>query len=274
MTLDAETQERLGLKIESPTAAQWQPEAKGYGMVISPSMLVAASADTGVSRAASVASDQEYERQKTLAAQGNSSARALETAKAASTRDQAVFEAAISKFIADWGEELSLGGGEKILSQVVLGKASLVRIDLPPGERLASPPTSARIVSLADDGQPVSGSLCGATQGVNPQTQCRSYFFLVKPPLLTPGSAVTGFLKVPGEPISGVTVPADAVVRHDGKGWVYVQTATNQFARTEIPLDRLTGSGWFVSGDLSATNRIVTSGGQTVLSTELGGAKN
>ena len=63
-------------------------------------------------------------------------------------------------------------------------------------------------------------------------------------------------------------------MRHEGKGWVYVQTETNQFERVEVPLDRLTSSGWFVAEDLSATNRIVTSGGQTVLSTELGGAKN
>ena len=72
-----------------------------------------------------------------------------------------------------------------------------------------------------------------------------------------------------GEPVSGVTVPVGAVLRHQGAGWVYVQTAANQFRRVKIPLDRLTDTGWFVSENLSVTNRIVVGGAQTVLSAEL-----
>jgi len=70
-----------------------------------------------------------------------------------------------------------------------------------------------------------------------------------------------------------VIVPPDAVLRYEGKGWIYVQTADNQFLRTEIPLDRLTDNGWFVSGDLTATNRVVISGAQTVLSAEMSGGE-
>ncbi len=66
-------------------------------------------------------------------------------------------------------------------------------------------------------------------------------------------------------------VPASAVLRHEGKAWVYVQTQTNQFLRTEITLDRLTDDGWFVAEQLSATNRIIVAGAQLVLSSELSG---
>jgi hypothetical protein len=41
--------------------------------------------------------------------------------------------------------------------------------------------------------------------------------------------------------------------------------------RKEISLDRLTDNGWFVSENLSATNRVVVTGAQTVLSAELSG---
>jgi len=51
-----------------------------------------------------------------------------------------------------------------------------------------------------------------------------------------------------------------------------VQSESNQFVRVEIPLDRLTAGGWFVAGNLSATNRIVVTGAQTVLSAELSGS--
>src|SRR5262245_55970696 len=37
--LDVETQNRIGLKIESPAVAQWQPEVKGYGHVLDPAPL-------------------------------------------------------------------------------------------------------------------------------------------------------------------------------------------------------------------------------------------
>jgi hypothetical protein len=90
---------------------------------------------------------------------------------------------------------------------------------------------------------------------------------------LPPGAAVAGFLKTSGEPVGGVAVPFSAVVRHEGKGWIYVQTETNQFVRTEIPLDRLMNDGWFVSENLSATNHIVVTGAQTVLSAELSGGE-
>jgi hypothetical protein len=256
--------------MELPVATQWQPEVKGYGRVVDPATLTAAVADLESARAAAEVSGKEYERQKILAAQDNASTRALEAAKAASTHDELVVKSALAKFKLDWGSALAEGGG-KILSDVVNGTAALVRIDLPAGETLPVPPASARIVALTDETKSVSGAFAGATDGVNPQTQSQSFFFLVKRQPLPPGAAVTGFLKISGEPVSGLTVPADAVLRYEGKGWIYVQTDATEFARREIPLDRLTENGWFVSENLSATNRIVVLGAQTILSAELSG---
>jgi hypothetical protein len=84
--------------------------------------------------------------------------------------------------------------------------------------------------------------------------------------------AVTAQLQLPGGIVSGLAVPAAAVLRYEGRGWVYVQTDTNQFVRAEIPLDRLLENGWFVSENLAATNRIVVAGAEAVLSAELSGS--
>lgn len=268
--IDAATQERIGLKTEFPTATQWQPEIKGYGMVIDPAMLAAAVADLESARTAAEASGNEYTRLKSLAEQNNVSARALDAAKAASTHDELAFTSALAKFKLDWGSTLAADGG-KILPEVINGTAALVRVDLPAGETLPAPPASVRIVALTDETKSVTGEFAGATDGVNPQTQSQSFFFSAKGRPIAPGAAVTGYLETSGEPLNGVVVPASAVLRHEGKGWIYVQTETNQFVRTEIPLDRLTDNGWFVSETLSATNRIVVTGAQTVLSAELGG---
>lgn len=270
VTIDAATQERIGLKVETPPAMQWQPEAKSYGRVIDPATLTAAVSDLESARVAAEVSSKEYDRQKTLAAQNNASARTLEAAQAVSTHDRLAFESALAKFKLDWGSALAEGSG-KILSETVNGSAALVRVDLPAGETLPAPPASARIVALTDETRFVSAAFVGATDGVNPQTQSQSYFFLVNGQPLASGVAVTGYLKVSGEAVGGVVVPASAILRYEGKGWAYVQTETNQFVRVEIPLNRMVEQGWFVSENLSATNRIVVTGAQTILSTELGG---
>ncbi len=270
--LDAEAQERLGLKTENPAGLQWQPEVKGYGSVIDPATLSAAVADLESARTATEASGREYSRLKTLAEQNNASARSLEAAQATATHDQLGFESTLAKFTLDWGKWLAGQTNlEVLVQQLSTGEATLVRVDLPAGQTLSTPPASARIVALTEETKSVSGELFSATTGVNPQTQSQSFFFLVQDQPLTPGAAVTGFLKISGAPLDGVIVSSDAVLRYEGKGWIYVQTGTNDFTRTEIPLDRPAENGWFVSGSLTATNRVVVSGAQTVLSAELSG---
>src|SRR5260221_14217665 len=59
VTIDAETQARIGLKIETPVAMQWQPDAKGYGRGVDPATLTAAVADLGAARAACAGSSEE-----------------------------------------------------------------------------------------------------------------------------------------------------------------------------------------------------------------------
>jgi len=272
IALDAETRERLGLKTENPRAWSWQAEAKGYGAVIDPATLSAAVADLESARTTAEASGREYDRLKTLAEQNNASARALEAARATATHDQLGFESNLSKFALDWGKWLAEQTNlATLVQQLSGGEAVLVRVDLPAGQILPAPPASARIVALTDETKPVNGELFSATAGVNPATQSQSFFYLVKDQPLTPGAAVTGYLKISGAPLEGVVVPADAVLRYEGRGWVYLRTGTNDFTRVEIPLDRPAENGWFVSGNLAATNQIVVVGAQTVLSAELSG---
>ena len=54
--------------------------------------------------------------------------------------------------------------------------------------------------------------------------QGTGFLFLLKPNSLRllPGEAVTALSKLPGEPLAGVIIPRDAVVRTEGVGWVYV----------------------------------------------------
>ena len=270
VTLDAETQTRIGLAMTNLTATEWTPEIKGFGRVVDAATLAAAVGDLATARSALEVSSKELARVKTLAAQGNASDRVLQTAEAAMDHDQLALIAARAKLEMSWGRRLAENPAEA-LKMLAEGQSALVRIELPPGENLKPPPGAARIAVLNDATQFATADFFDATAGVDPQTQMRSFLFLAKSGALTPGAAVTGFLKTSGPPVSGVMVPSAAVLRHEGKGWIYVQTETNRFTRTEIPLGQLTDDGWFVSENVSASNRVVISGAQTVLSAELSG---
>ncbi len=267
--LEAETQTRLGLATTNLPAAEWTPEIKGFGRVVDAASLAAAVGEFAAARSALEVSTKELARVKTLTGQGNASDRALQTADAAMNHDQLAFVAARAKLEMNWGKRLAENPAD-MLQRLEDGQSALVRIDLAAGEQLPSP-GAARIAPLNQAATVVTAEFFDATAGVDPQTQSQSFLFVAKSGALTPGAAVTGLLKTSGASISGVVVPASAVLRHEGKGWIYVQTETNRFARTEIPLDRLTDGGWFVSENVWATNRIVINGAQTLLSAELGG---
>ncbi len=285
VTVDAETQERIGLKIETPAPAQWQPEMKVYGRVVDPAPLLDSFMELGRAEIALDGSQRELERAKQLKADNNISERAFQDATTTHAQDRAAMDALLLKIQTSYGRKLAgmMGpvevppGTQRTPDKFLEGlreNTILIRIDLPPGERLENNAQTARIVSLAESAAPVTATCFDLLPAMDPQTQQQGILFSAdQSPTnrLTPGEAVTAFIKIPGEPVSGVVVPASAVLRHEGKGWVYVQTETNQFLRTEIPLDRQRDNGWFVSENLSATNRIVVSGAQTVLSAELSG---
>ncbi len=270
VTIDAETQERIGLKVETPKATQWQPRLHAVGRVVDPLALIAAAADYEAARAAEVVSASELERTTKLADQNNASPRALETARAAAAHDLLALKSARAKFTADWGVHLAartnlISFAEKMQTDDV----ALVKLSLPAGTFPNSLPPTATIYFLNDERSPIAANLADDL-AIDPTTQVQTLLFSVNKKL-PPNISVTAELKITGEPVDGLAVPAGAVLRYEGKGWVYVQTETNQFVKTEIPLDRLGDDGWFVSGNLMATNRIVTSGAQTILSAELGG---
>lgn len=263
-----------GILVKLPATGTWSPEVKGYGRVVDPAPLADLLTELATDQAASTASSNELARQKTLAAQGNSSTRALEGAEATALHDQLATQAA--------REKLKLSAGRAIADQPDLPgfinalasqTTALVRIDVPAGEAPAAAPAGVRIVSLS--GAMTEGEYLGPAASVDPQIQGRGYMFLVKTNALhlIPGEALTGYLKLPGEPLTGLIVPREAVVRSEGKGWVYeMSEGSDAFTRKEITLDRPTDSGWFITNGVAAGKYVVTTGAQILLSEEMKGA--
>lgn len=273
ISMSDEMQGDLGILVKSPAAFQMNPELKGYGRVLDPAPLAALITELASAHAAYTASSGELARLKTLEGQGNASARALQAAEAAAARDQVAVQSARERVNLSWGKAVA---DQKDLVAFVRSLTSLetalVRIDLPVGETLKEPPAGARIATLS--GASADAEFLGQAPSVDPQMQGQGFMFLLKPNSLrlTSGESVVGYLKIPGEPLAGVIVPRDAVVRTEGAGWTYVLNAAGDaFTRIEVALDHPTEGGWFVSKGLTAGNYVVVTGAQQLLSLELKG---
>jgi membrane fusion protein, multidrug efflux system len=269
--MDDETQGKLGLLVAKPNGLSQTPELKGYGRVLDPVPLAVLMTELATAQASSLASSNELARLRTLVAQQNASERAVQTAEAAALRDQLAVQSAKDRLALTWGkgiaEQTNLAS---FVQPLTTQQAVLVRIDLPVGETLATPPTGARICSLS--GKCAEGTFLGTASTVDPTTLGRGAIFMMNPNVLglMAGEAVTGYLQLPGEPVTGVLIPDQAVVRTEGRGWVYVMGAgADAFTRTEVALDRPVSGGWFVTHGVSTNDYVVTTGAQTLLSEEL-----
>jgi hypothetical protein len=273
ITMSDEAQGDMGILVKKPAPGQMSPEVKGYGRVLDPTPLAGLLNELDSARAAYAASSNELTRLKSLAAQGNASTRALQTAEATALHDQLAIQSAKDRLALGWGRAVADRSDLPAFVQSATSlEAAVLRIDLPMDQKLSSPPGTTLVSTLS--GQSVQAELLGPAASVDPQMQGQGFLFIVKPNTvrLAPGEAVTAYLKIPGEPLSGVIVPREAVVRTEGAGWVYRFDAGGEaFTRTEIPLDHPTNAGWFVSKGLSPDDYIVVTGAQQLLSLELKG---
>jgi multidrug efflux pump subunit AcrA (membrane-fusion protein) len=270
--LDPDTQARIALATAPATSATLDPERRAYGQVLDPARLEAQVTALASGQAALAASSREYERLKTLYTEhDNASARALEAAEAATKRDRLAVEEVRLQLATEWGKalpaETNLLAFARSLATL---QAVLVRLDLPTGEALLESPTGAQLV-VPGIPHPLPARLLGRAPTTNPQVQGTGFLFALTnaPPSLTPGLAVSGLLQLPGKPLDGVIVPNAAVVRSSGHTWVYVQVNDITFARREISVDHPVPGGWFVTDGITAHDRVVTTGAETLLSEEL-----
>jgi hypothetical protein len=274
VTVEAKMQPTIGLQTAPLQPAQLNPELKAYGHVLDPSPLASIVAELVTAEAAGQASQAELNRLKTLASQSNASERAVQNAQATAVHDQAQIQAIRLRLLAGWGSAISQRND---LPEFVQSLGSLtsavVELQVPAGENASAAPTGARLFSLGDQTNAVPAQLIGPAPTVDPQMQGRGFLLLVSPnPLrLAPGAAVTGLLTLPGESRSGVLLPREAVVWFNGVTWVYLQTSDENFQRQQVTLGSPLENGWFVPSGLKPQDKVVTVGGQQLLSEELKG---
>jgi hypothetical protein len=271
--LDRDTQTGMGLKVGLLAAAEMSPEVKGYGRVLDPGPLAALIAEAASATASVEASTREFERLKQLYSQNqNASARALETAEAAMKRDQISLASVQARLLLGWGQAIAsqadLGA---FVHSLVAQETSLVRVDLPLGERLPEVPMGVRIAPVGAPERLSNAQYLGPAPSTDPQTQSRGVLLLVQADSPPVGTAVLAWLAVPGQSRTGVIVPRSAVLRHEGRTFVYLQTADDTFERKAVTIENPAGDGWFISQGLQKQDKVVVVGAQELLSEELKG---
>ena len=272
LTLDVETQKRIGLKVTALTTTNLPPVVKGYGRVLDPAPLVQAVADLAGAKVSADASRKEFDRLKTLRAQDNASDRALQAAEAQALRDKSLADSLSAKLLLGWGKAVDDWDTlAKLSKSLVLLEAALVRVDVPVGEALPGKPTGAHVLPLTPEAKPITAEFFGAATSTDPQFQGQGFLFLVRSNAPTVGAALTAQIQTDGTPVAGVLIPANAIVRHEKEGWAYVQTGDDKFTRREAELGRASGEGYFVTSGFAAGDKVVTTGAQLLLSEELKG---
>ena len=151
----------------------------------------------------------------------------------------------------------------------------LARIDIPIGQHVPASVLEARIVPVGFEDHPITAKRIGMavtapTAPIQGQTQGEAYLFRLDNSRfgLRPGIAVTAYLDVPGPSQAGVSIPQAAVVRYQGSGFAFVQTAGDQFVRKQVALDRFTEAGYFTGENFQPGDRVVVVGAQALLSEE------
>jgi hypothetical protein len=271
--LSREMQTNAGLQTAVPLPAQVKPEVKGYGRVLDPTPLVAAALDIDTARNALAVSSKEHARIKALFGQNqNASQQALEIAEAAMKRDQLALEGARVRLLTTTGRAVAERNDLAVLVPSLASlNTALVRLDLLPGQSW-TPVAGARVAPLTSSETSLEVEFVGSAPSADPQAQGLAFLFLLKTNAPAPGTAMVGYLPASGEAEKGWRIPRSAVIRHAGAAWVYEQTSDETFERILVTLTRPLEEGWLVTDGLSATNRLVVAGAQTLLSEQLKGA--
>jgi hypothetical protein len=271
LKISAETQARMGLKVEAIAATEYTPETKVFGHVIDPTPLNAGINEMALARATMNLSQKELDRLKILRGQNNASERALQTAEAALEHDRLALQAATEKLQLTWGRELSR---RKDLDQVVLrlaaGERSLLRLDLPVSEIPETVPQELQI-SLSGSNQRYDAEFLGRAPTLDLPTQGQGLLFLANvgnDQLPINGFVEAGF-KTGAVGIKGFLIPASAVIAHEGEKWFYLQSDATQFYREPLQEFASMGKGYFVTNEVVAGGHVVTTGAQQLLSEEL-----
>lgn len=283
ITLETATQVQSGLHVESLSSTSHRTEMTAYGTVLDLQPLLdlrtrfmSTQADADAAKAAVAVSRQESERNYILYQDNqNVSLKTYQASQAAYLTDQSKMNvaqrisenlrgAARQQFgdtLGHWSLDPHSSQFEKLLNR----QEVLLRIILPAGDPIQAPIT---IQIAANNTQRVSAYLVSPSPQNDPAIQGNAFIYRTATPIAA-GTNIIAYLPTSNETTEAICIPAHAIVWYGGQPWVYVQIASDRFARKPIAQHHPLDGGFFVSEGIQAGESIVVSGAQLLLSEEL-----
>lgn len=258
-----------GLKVAAPESASLSPEVSAYGRVLDPAPFIELTAELSSTRATLTASEKEYARVAKLHADNaNASAQAVEAAEAAVQRDGAALASVRARLVAVLGRDLAITADLPRMAATLGNGHAIARIDVPADEVPTSAPTTIR-VGLLTGGPMFDASVLGPAPTADPQVQGTAYLVLLGDQLIPIGAALRATVPAPGETKQVLVLPRSAFVRHEGGVFVYVQTDKGGYERRIVTLGPTLTGRVVVTDGVEAQDKVVVTGAQQLLSTEL-----
>ncbi|WP_235999874.1 efflux RND transporter periplasmic adaptor subunit [Bradyrhizobium uaiense] len=281
--LSADQQRRIGLETAALEAAPHSEQIRAYGAVLDIARITEltngyanAQAQLQTAQAKFDVAKSAYERTKNLVQSAALPKKEAEAAEGAFRTDQASIAAAESqvKTLAataqqEWGAVIGKGIVERSPAVVKLIERDnfLVQVTLPPGETLAQLPRTALAQAPTGNANIELQYLSPATR-TEPRIQGLSYFFTAPGDSgLLPGMNAIAYVPS-GKTYEGVFVEDTAIVRWQGRSWVYLRTGPDTFKRYPINTDQPVSDDDYVVRGLPSRSEVVIRGAQVLLSEE------
>jgi hypothetical protein len=277
-----------GLKVEPLRAVALQPETTAYGKVLDVQPLLelrvrhrTARAEAEVAAAALELARSNRERLSYLHREEIIASRELVQAEAQWQADRAKADAARRlldeirrEALQAWGAELArlaLDGDAALFEDLLSHRRALLLIALPNGYAMPDGPAPLYV------GREPERSRAARAEPISPATktdelvQGETWFYHAADPRLRSGMRVQVWAPLAGDKLAGVAIPLTAVIWQGGKPWVYRELGEGSYVRAEVADHRDYAGGWFVARGFEPGERIVVTGGQTLLSEEFRG---
>ncbi len=275
--LKAEEIEGLGLTKAPAASVTYLPGVSGYGVVTALDTIAQADADLVTAQAAATQSEAASARARSLATgpEAAISQEQAQVAQAKAAADQAALALARRKADAAFGLNppwRDAASRSRIMAALGNGRAVLVRATFPLGSLGPGVPRSLSVTPLDSPGTSLTARQIWDAPA-DPAVPGRSFYLLLdngsSGAHLAQGQRVAVTAPT-GTAMSGILIPASALVLSASQSWAYVETKPGTFLRVPVDISKPLPGGYFqpAGGPIKAGQAIVTSGAGLLLARE------
>lgn len=261
------TQKRLGVATAPLAAARRQAAATGFARVLDALPLVTLDSDLATAATAAAASRAEAARTKVLAAaDATVSLKVAQAAQALASADTVRLTLLRRRVGLEWGPAFANEARRaRLISELVTGRAALVRIDAPAG---TGDVQSAHM--QLGGGETVNIAILGPARTADPRVQTGGLIGVVRGPVAARlGVGMSTPVALSGAAGgAGVIVPRSALIRTAGQTFAYVRKDATHFERRALVAPTPQPEGLFSAGGFSVGEPVVVSGASALLAAE------